>query len=406
LFLIATLVVHPSLALFVRTGASFYVFVYALFWLGLFAGFRWLTSNKVIWIYLAGGVAGVCLLNPYPPLVCLPVAALIFVLWNGQFRTAFGNKHLYGSGIVALTLAVCITYLLAMFYDSSFESFSGRISAFRADRGHAFSISSLSVDSLQKVEKWINQQWLFRVDGFGDRSRDDFMWVLGSRQISIFVWIIPVVLGLLVASWQRLEQDRRTLAMVVGIILLFFSVSFPEGRYTLILLPCWTYFSLRGIKRCIRHESIRHMVLGGLLLILAIDTERAIRRVYMPKIRQAWTESEGMRAVAPYMSALPSNGRGIMVGMPYGHVYRSELFFRMVMPERAVWVQQSRFTEMLKEPIPSSGLAALAYADDHGWVDVLIKHGFRNIALFRGEGSGRPMAFLWLPPSNEEHNNK
>ncbi len=391
--LVAALAAHPSLALFARTGASFFLFVYALFWLGTLAAFRALEGFSLGWIYIAGGVAALCALNPYPPLLCLPLATALLAAWEGRLAAALRNRHVWAAAALGLAAAGAVTAALAAAYDTSLPAFLDRLASFRAGRGHAVALSQLiSAGPLEKLTKLLNQQWLFRWDLLGDRTRKDFPWTLGAFQPVILLWALLAAAGILAALRERSPEDRRALSVAAAVLLLFFSLSFPEGRYVLVLLPCWGYFGLRGVGLVARRNTPRQLALGLALLCLCGATEWRIRQTYLPMIHSVWQNFEGMRQIAPILAALPQSQGGLLMAMPYKEG-QNEMQFRMLMPAGIEWPLPRRFLRELARPQPGVRFAALAYADRPLQLAEFLSQGFTRRAELRGEASGRA---LWL----------
>jgi MFS family permease len=393
LTLVAALAAHPSLALCARTGASFYLFAYALFWLGTLAAFRWLDNGRPGWILAAAGVATLSALNPYPPLLCWPLGAALLALWNGRLTATLRSRQLWAATALALIAACAATAAMAAAYDTSLSTFLERLANFRSDRGHAVAFSQLvSAGPLEKLTKLVNQQWLFRFDRLGDLSRGDRAWTLGTLQPAVLVWGLVAAVGLVAALRERSPEDRRALSITVAVLLLFFSFSFPEGRYVLALLPCWGYFGLRGVGHLVRRDTPRQFTLAVSLLLLCGITEYCIKATYVPRIRTIWQNHEGMREIAPILAALPGS-RGILMWMPYRHQTTTDLHFRMLMPQGVEWVPPERFARELAAPQQGVRFGALTYADEPGRLAQFLGRGFSRTAKLRGEASGRE---LWL----------
>lgn len=398
--LVAALSAHPSLALFTRTGFCFPLFAYALFWLGALAAFRWLESERSVWSQLAGGVAALCVLNPYPPLVCWPLAAVMLAAWERRLGSALRSPRLYAAATTALVGAGLATAAMAWAYTGSLGDHLERLAAFRADRGHALGLSQLTAFSpLEKLTKLVNQQLLFRFDRLGDLSRDDRVWTLGTLQPVVLLGALAAAAGLVAALHARTADDRRALVSAGALLLVFLTVSFPEGRYVLVLLPCWAYFALRGLALAAGSTAVRQLALAAGLVLLAGSTEHAIRRTYLPTIQTLWRNFEGMRALAPLLASRPDGGRGIQLGMPYPSYLMPELHFRMLMPDGAEWLPPARFERVLVEPTPGRALASLEYADATGRLARLETRGLRRAAELRGEASGRALLLFLRDPS-------
>lgn len=392
--LVGALAAHPSLALLGRTGASFYLFAYALFWLGTLAAFRWLDGGRPAWIFVAGGVAALCALNPYPSLLCWPLAAVLLALWDCRLAAALRSRHVWAAAAVTIVAACAATAAIAAAYDTSLSTFLERLATFRHDRGHAVALAHLTAEGLpDKVTKLVDQQWLFRFDRLGDLSREDRVWTLGAVHPVVLIWGLVAAVGLVAALRDRSPEDRRALSVSAAVLLLFFTFSFPEGRYILPLLPCWGYFGLRGVGRLARRDAPRQLVLGVSLLFLCGATEYRIRTTYVPLIRTVWQHYEGLREIAPIVAALPNGGRGILMSMPFWGKTLTDLHFRMLMPEGAEWALPERFARELTAPQPGVRLGALAYTDEPTRLAQFLDLGFSRAAKVRGEASGRE---LWL----------
>lgn len=392
--LIAALAAHPSLALFARTGAAFYVAAYALFWLASWTSCRWLESGRASWLCAAGGAAALCALNPYPPLVVWPLALALAAAWQGQLRAALRSPQIYAALAGAALAAVTATALLATRYDDSLAHFLARLAEFRADRGHSLGLAPLLAHSpLDKFRELLDQQLWFRPNRLGDRSRDDSVWVLGAAQPAIWLFSLAALAGLAAALRERAPEDRRALAFTSALLLVFFSVSFPEGRFVLALLPCWAYFALRGIERCFHRAEWRAFAVGGGLILLAAGTEYAIHTTYLPRVLPIWSGFEGMRGLAQHLAAEPDAGRGSELALPYPRDWVPELYFRMLMPEGAEWLPPRRLEQRLAAPVSARPLVALVYAEDATALARFADAGFTRGGELRGEASGRS---LWL----------
>lgn len=395
---IALLAAHPSMALFARSGASFYVFAFAVFWLGTLASFRWIETGKPARAYLAALAAVLSLLNPYPPLSCWPLAAAVYAVWEKKSKAVVRDRHIYGAAAATLAGTLLITAVSAWSVGLSLTELLARQAAFRAARGSAVALSQLGVNPLDKLVKLVNQHVLSRVDRLGDASRDDSIWVLGGIQPIVLLWAAAAAFGLWIALRRRDESDRRVLAVTAVLLAVFFTVSFPEGRYALALLPCWAYFALRGAYALPLGQRAREAALGIALLLTAAGAEHAIQRTYVPNSLTAWAGYEGMTAAAPLAASLPDGGQGITMLMPYPVTPLKELRFRMVMPAGATWLPRQEAERILSTGGPEVRMCALDYADQPHRIQALQARGFARSAEFRGEASGRPMLFLMRAP--------
>jgi hypothetical protein len=392
--MVAALAAHPALALFARTGASFYVFAYALFWLGCCCGCRWLDTGRSAWLWSAAGVAALCALNPYPPLVAWPLGVAAAALARGQLGALLRRRQLYAAALVAAFLAAAATALLGIAFDDSLARYFERLAQFHADRGHSLGLAQLfQASPLDKLHELLDQQLWFAPNALGDRSRDDSVWQLGAPSPAVWILALAALRGIAAGLRERDAADLRALALAGALLALLFTIAFPEGRFALALLPCWVYFALRGLEATRIPRDLRGAALGALCLLLAVGTELALRGNYLPRLRPLAARVEGMRDAARALAAQPDRGRATDLVMPAPPHWVPALTFRMLMPEGAAWIGPRRLAERLAEPDSERVLAVVAYADDAS-ISELERAGLQPSAELRGEVSGRVMRLL------------
>jgi hypothetical protein len=396
--MVAALAVHPSLALFARTGASFYVFAYALFWLGCWCGCRWLDSGRSAWLYASAGVAALCALNPYPPLVAWPLGIAAAALAKGRLGEVLRDRRTYLAAGGAIGLAALSSALLGLVFDTSLARYFERLAQFRADRGHSLGLAPLlQISPLDKLRELLDQQLWFAPNALGDRSRDDSLWVMGAPVPAAWLLALAALAGLRAALRERGTGDLRALAITGALLALLFTIAFPEGRFALALLPCWVYFALRGLERVRASATLRRAALGALLLLLAANTEHAIQRDYLPRALPLAARLEGLRDSARALGGRSEQNVDVLLPTPPHWI--SALTFRMRMPVGAVWIGPKRFAERLSGSDDERALAVVTYADDPSLPE-LERAGLRPLAELRGELSGRAMR-VFLKPGRE-----
>lgn len=339
-------IVHPSMLLFTRTGASFYLFAHALFWGVMAAALRYSESRQRRWLVAATLLVALFVANPYPPLAALPFALLFAFASSGRLAAARRNWRIYLAVGSAVALAALLTLGLGLAYDGSALGFAERVLRFQGERSASIGIAQLTgVDPTDKLLKWANQHFLFLVDDLGDPTRSDTGWTLNAHHAG-FLGLLPVMAFGAVAGLRAHEPQARLAASVVAAFaLVFLTVSFPEGRYTLALIPCYAAFAVRGVREAAGHGFAFPLALGVILSLLSLETQIHLARVYEPRSEEIWRPFDGIRELAPRLAA--HAGRPVRVRLPGDPDYASNLYFRMVMDPAWRWLPADRFDATL-----------------------------------------------------------
>jgi hypothetical protein len=388
---------HPAFLPFVRTGASFYLLAFALFWGAVYCTVRYAETGSPRSLEALAVVLAIFALNPYPPLAALPLVLPLILAVHGRLRSALADRNALRAAAIGIALFGGTSAALALLYEGSLGGYFQRIATFQALRAHSVSLSQLTAwGPAEKLAGYANQHWLFRVDALGDPSREDWVWTLG-RPSPALLALLPVMGVGAVAGLRRRERPTRVCVVVlVATGAIFATVSFPEGRYLLALVPCYAFLAIRGARSLLPRSQPRELALGVALALLALDTASSLRS-HEREILERWAPYEGIREAAPILAGF--GDEPLLVSLPGPKAPEPTLYFRMAMPPSARWVSAARFERQLEGRGPAPRLVVVEYADGEPQLERLRGLGFSEAGRATGRVSGRPMRILTRPPA-------
>jgi hypothetical protein len=394
LAIVGIAVVHPSLILFARTGASFYLLAAALFWATMFAALRYAETSHSGWLIAAAISVGLFTADPYPPLAALPVALVFGFAATGRLGATLRDRRVIAATGSALALAAAVTAGLGLVFDGSAWTFAERVLAFQGERSASLGLGQLTqVSPVDKLVKWGNQHFLFVIDGLGDPTRGDQIWTLNAYHIGFLALFPVMVFGALRGLRERDPSTRLAVSVIGAFAVVFMTVSFPEGRYTLALVPCYAALFVRGLREVTGEGRAYSAALGAVLVLLSFETQLQLARVYEPRSEAAWRAYDGLRELAPTLS--DHAGRRLRVRMPNDPDYAMKLYFRMVMDPAWRWLPADRFDATLERRpnalrvvvVDAGDGAAISRWRDLGFVERLrIDADRRLVVLQRPQG--------------------
>ncbi|MCH2173118.1 hypothetical protein MK489_20250 [Myxococcota bacterium] len=387
---------HPSLALLARTGASFYLFAYALFWGSLCFAIRYAETHRTRDLVGAAGCVAVFIANPYPPILALVPCLVILYATLGQLRETLRTPRIYAAVGLATFSAASGMAVLGMVFETSLATYVARLWRFQQARGAAVSWAQLFETSLiDKLHKWVDQHFLFLVDGLGDPTRSDILWTLGSYHAGFLGFLPLIAYGAWLGLRRHESSARIALAVLAGFGLVFLTVSFPEGRYTVALVPCYAALALTALRQIVPNPEPRRLILAAVLGLLALETQHAIAHAYGPSRQRIWAPPQGMLEAVPALNDFSGQPLGIRWPEPVD--YAGGLYFRMVMDPAWGSIDDSNFEALLDrqdtvrlasvEPPHSRRSAHLEAA------------GFRPFTRIQTEGpNGTSPLTIWVRP--------
>ena len=396
LAIFAFALVHPSLVLFYRTGASFIVLAFALVWGAIYAAIRFSETQQSR--YLVGLVAIFVFfaLDPYPPLVCLPLVLGAALAVRQQLGSALRDLRVYGAAALAAIATLGAGAVLGVVYEGSVGRFAERITRFQAARGGSFSAGQLvDVSFIDKLQKWIDQHFLFIVDGLGDPTRTDAVWTLNAYH-AVFLGTSPLLILGALAGLRAREIDARTASVVLGsFAAVFFTVSFPEGRYTLALVPCYGYFWVRGWKALLHSDRTFELAVGCALGLLSLNTLVLLATVYAPFSDRVWREYAAIGAAAPVVARY--SGEPIQLHLPEPVAYGPSLYYRMSMTADVALISTGALARQLSRGATGARLVVAERDTRARRIERLVEHGLTEVERRPPSGEADGWVILTRP---------
>ena len=199
----------------------------------------------------------------------------------------------------------------------------------------------------EKLQKLTNQHLLFQRDSLGDKTRYDELETLGEIHYPYLI-LFPVLLwGLWTALRERSPLTVLFASTLGGILLFYLTLSYPQGRYMLIAVPCYLYFLHYGIQDLLKNEQFRNFALSVVLLVFATYTYLSMHSHYQQYALIKIRYNEGIREIAEALPA-PKPGVKEYISKSTPITYESWLYFQMLTNFRATWVQPYEIGELEK----------------------------------------------------------
>lgn len=356
LFIAAGTAVFPSFLLGSRTGMLFWGVLFCLFWLTVCLIFRHLETGQNKYLYASAVPMAYFVLNPYPTLVALPLVIVLMAVTMKRFVFVLKNKHSYFAVGLCVLLIVAGHCTCAWFVGEDFWSYWQKVINYRETRQLSVSLEAqfFGVPLTAKFKKLLNQQLLFRHDTLGDRFRSDEEWTLGAYH---YPWLLlsPVVFwGFLVSLRRRDRFAHLYGSVLVAVHLFFLTISFPEGRYVLVVIPSYFYFLQIGLDSLVKRQATQVLVCAISLLLFGGYTYYLIICVYNPYMKEKWFDRDGMKEV---VIALPRHqaGENEYIRLPHANGYQEWLYLMMLSNFRAQWVSPDEaFRKQIDEGRPGN----------------------------------------------------
>jgi hypothetical protein len=231
----------------------------------------------------------------------------------------------------------------------------------------------------ERLQKLVNQHFAFRRDDLGDPSRSDTIWTL-PRPLWSWMVLLPVLgLGLVVALRSRTRSDLVFLVVLAGHYLMAFTVSFPEGRYLLPVLPCYAWLVFRGLQFLTRTGNMRTLILATALGAVAIESWMAVRGDYTAGLLERDRSMAGLREAVVAIRTREGKDFGIRRAIPLGGIvldYQGALYAAMLTNFQYQALDPSDFVSLARSDSP---LFALVEHEDRDAETTWAARGFRAV---------------------------
>ncbi len=319
LFFLGFLAAAPPYLLFIRTVVPHFMFTFLLFWIMV----KWTadycrTGNKG-YFYLLGAGAACFAMVPYPPMFFLPLFFLLLTAWSGRLKETFLDLNLLGAVLLGGAVFLLATFVIAWTQGEPYVHLMEKAYKFLQTRGGAVSFAKLDPSLLpDKLQKLFDQHLLFLRDDLGDWTRDDALWTLGSVHV-LWLAAFPVGLfGLFRGLKDKLESARVFASVLFSSYAVALTFSFPEGRYLLPVVPCYTYFITLGFRFLLGRFPWRRAAQALFLVLFAANTFFLVKGPgydgYMEKL---WKYRGGVRRAVAYIKKKAKDPSIYALGVPY-----------------------------------------------------------------------------------------
>jgi len=251
-----------------------------------------------------------------------------------------------------------------------------------------------------KVTKYIHQHVAFARDDLGDRSRDDSLWTLDRPLVTWVSCFSIFVVGLLLGVWRG-ERDAYMTAIIVLVTLgFFFSVSFPEGRYIIVLVPCYFAGVAYVLRSVLRVRQVRVLAVVAILISFGSESWWVMQKEHVPFVNSYFAHRKLLRPMAMVMSDMQLDSRSKWAMGMIPHRF-----------DRIVWQMYSNFgpqlvppSEVLGEVAASGGQVKAPYflllsTQKSKFAVEARKLGFKRVKVPALKGRGR--LFVFNPDSNK-----
>jgi hypothetical protein len=384
-FVLGLTVAFPAFLLYVRTGFPNILLPYFLFWLAVYLTVLYAETQKPLFLYVLSFVLAWAALNLYPPFALLPPALVGVLLLHRRLRATLRSRRFFLAGAVFAVAFLGASWLFGTRIARDFFAYRKYVSEFRSIRGHAVSWQHVrEAPTRDRLVKWADQHLLFRRDRLGDVSRPDDLWTLGSCH---GVWLLLAPLTL-VGMWAgRRERETRLALAILGLSSAFFlTLAWPEGRYTIILVPCYAALVARGFEQLVRVPSTRMVGAALLLFAFAANTFFLVSGGYDRELRHQWGRLGSLRKAVREAARLPAP---VSFCFPAPKTYQAGLYFRMLTAAQGSWIEEEEMKATIRRlratPDRGESLIVVCPVDETSAREAWRAEGFRDSSEFEGD---------------------
>jgi hypothetical protein len=394
LFLIFVSLYAPVSFLYFRTAVINILLSFMLFWAAIYIFYLFVQTGKNRYLYGLAPVLAYYGENAYLHIAFLPLIFLCYIAYKKHYLKLLKNKHVYLSAALTIVLYTGSMYVLAIRYDDSHDSFTQKTGQFLKLRGGSLSWEKLRLNLLtDKGLKYVNQHVAPQYDTLGDRSRDDRLWtfndVLGPWQVLYALFII----GVFISIFSGNIDDVTALFLIISgsIVLLCFTVSFPEGRYLLPLVPCYAFFMLKTVNiMCSKfnmNSKLNSLIYLIIVLVLSLHTYSLLTGSYNKFSLKYYHHLYGLKQGIEYIQNHDQAGNPILYSDDFND--ESLLYNRLYSNFRISLVPPHELLNILGKSNDVHDSPNIYLLARKSTLSDLTPDGFLYVR-FREEGSGLP----------------
>ncbi len=287
----------PAFLLYLRTTVPHFFLSFLMFWAAVLWIDRYLETGSRRSLYALAATLALYAQAPYVPMLALPLIGVLLALRRHAAGRVLRDPHLYIAAVSAALLFAALQYAVAVTHEPTWTAWNEKASHFVASRSlRAASVANLSLEKLpDKLTKLVHQHFYYRRDTLGDQTRNDYLWTLPQPHL---VWLALLPLALLGAwrSWRTRDATAEVLALVLLCsYALVLTVSFPEGRYLITVVPVYAYFVWAGLRQLLASDSARTVALAVVLIATAANSYLLVSGPYNELVAQRWRGMATMR---------------------------------------------------------------------------------------------------------------
>jgi hypothetical protein len=389
--------VFPPFLLSARTGFPNHLLAYLLFWSAIALALAFRRTGRAAFLYCLGLVAACAVLNPYPPLLALPILLLALLARRPGSLALLRNPSIAVGAAAALYLGIVAA--LARFAGMSLSAYREALATFRAMRG-GFFLADISVKDVPlRLAGLMDSQILFRRSNEVRSGRSDDLWALGSLDAAWFVVFALGVIGALVALRRRRRAGIIALVVLIGTIAVLTIHGFPEVRYVAVVAPCYGVLAVCALRAFGLPSFFHNLASGALVLAAGLNTFGLIVRDYAPRQDHAWPQVDGIEEFARHVGDW--TGPLKFVTFPFPRTYDANLYLRMLTNSNAQWLTEQEFKWKLESAERQAETADLFFlvapARDTAAIAGWSQRGFGVLSRFDARSGAGPLVLLGRP---------
>jgi hypothetical protein len=391
--------VFPPFLLNARTGFPNHLLAYFLFWSAIALALAFRRTGRAAFLIFLGIVAACALLNPYPPMLALPLLVLVLFARRPGFLALVKNPACYVAIGAAAVLYLGIVATFARFVGMPLKVYREFLATFRGMRG-GLSLVDISVkDVPRRLAGLLDNQVLFRRSTEIRSGRSDDLWALGSPDAAWFVVVALCVIGAVLAVRRRTPSGIIALVVLAGTIAVLTIHGFPEVRYVAIVAPCYGVLAVCALRAFGLPAVLRNLVSGTLVLAASLNTFGLIVRDYAPRQDQTWPQVDGIEEFARHVGNWTGPLR--FVTFPFPKIYDANLYLRMLTNSNARWLTEQEFKRELesaeRQARPADRFYLVAPAGDAAAIAGWAERGFGVLSRFDARSGAGPLVLLGRP---------
>jgi hypothetical protein len=390
----------PPWLLSARTGFPNILLAYFLFWSAIALTLAFRRTGRAAFLYGLSVVAACALLNPYPPLLALPVLVLVLLARRPGFTALLKNPNCYVAVGIAAALYLGTVAMLARFVEMPLNVYRDLLAAFRGMRGGRSVVDITPGEVPLRLAGLLDNQVLFGRSAQARGGRPDDLWALGSLDAAWILVVALSVVGAVVAVRRRSPAGILALVVLTGTITVLTLHGFPEARYVAVVAPCYGVLAVCALRALGLPAGLHNLVSGALVLAASLNTFGLIVRDYAPRQDRAWPQVDGIEEFALHVGNWAEQS-GI-VTFPFPRTYEANLYLRMLTNGNARWLTEEEFRRELASSDlrsrPLDRFYRVAAARDNASLAEWNRRGFGVLSRFDARSGAEPLVLLGRPP--------